>query len=163
MVAPKTPYKEYIAEIEVACQSLNPTDAEELRADISRIRRQSTPPKANLTNEEWKAIKQLKSDRDCIILTADKGVALVGMDKSDYIKKMKELLEDTITYRLLKMDPTNKQRSKLINILRRIKTESGIEDTTYRKMHPTGVSSPKLYGLPKTHKKNNPLRPIVSS
>ena len=31
-------------------------------------------------------------------------------------------------------------------------------------MYPTGASSPKLYGLPKIHKKNNnPLMPIVSS
>ena len=85
------------------------------------------------------------------------------MDRSDYIKKIKELLEDTSTYRPLNMDPTNKQKSKLLNILRRIKTESGIEDTAYRKMYLTGASSPKLYGLPKIHKKNNLLRPIVSS
>ena len=71
------------------------------------------------------------------------------MDKSDYIKKTKELLEDTSTYRPLNMDPTNKQKSKLINILRRIKTDSGIEDTTYRKMYPAGASSPKLYGFPR--------------
>ena len=30
-------------------------------------------------------------------------------------------------------------------------------------MYPTGASVPKLYGLPKIHKKNIPLRPIVSS
>ena len=67
--------------IKIACQSLNPTDAEEVRADISRILKQSKPPKANLTREEWKAIKQLRSDRDHIILTADKVVTLVVMDK----------------------------------------------------------------------------------
>ena len=70
------------------------------------------------------------------------------MNKSDYIRKIKELLEGTNTYRPLNMDPTSKQKGKLINILRRIKTESGIEDTTYRRMYPTGASSPKLYGIP---------------
>ena len=30
-------------------------------------------------------------------------------------------------------------------------------------MYPTGASSLKLYGLPKIHKKNTPLRPTVSS
>ena len=29
-------------------------------------------------------------------------------------------------------------------------------------MNPTGASSPKFYGLPKIHKKDIPLRPIVS-
>ena len=85
------------------------------------------------------------------------------MDRSEYIKKMNNLPEDTITYRPLHMDPTNKQMNKLINILGRIQTESGMEDTTYRKMYPAGASSPKLYGLPTIHKKNNPLRPIFSS
>ena len=74
---------------------------------------------------------------------------------------MKELLEDT--YRPLNTDPTMKQKNKLINILRRVKTEAKLEDTTYRRMYPTGTCSPKLYGLPKIHKKNTRLRPIVSS
>ena len=47
----------------MGCQSLNPTDAEEFRADVSRILKKSrTPPKANLTKEEFKAMKELKSD-----------------------------------------------------------------------------------------------------
>ena len=74
------------------------------------------------------------------------------MNKSEYIEKMKNLIEDTITYRPLNMDPTNKQKNKMINILRRIMTESGMEDATHRKMYPIGASSPKLYGLPKMHK-----------
>ena len=85
------------------------------------------------------------------------------MDKKEYISKMNQLLEDTNTYRLLKMDPTNKYKNRLINILRRIKSEGRLEEGTYKKMYPTGASSPKLYGLPKIHKKDNPLRPIVSS
>ena len=97
----------------------------------------------------------MKSDGDHIILTADKGIALVVKDKSDYIRKMKELLEDTNMYRPLHIDPTNKQKGRLINILRGIQTESGMEDTIYRRMYPIGTSSPKLYGLPKIHK-NNP-------
>ena len=81
-VTPKTPsYKEYITVTEIACQSLNRTDAEELRADISRILKQSNIPKANLTKEEFKAMKELRSDRDHITITNDKGVALVVMDK----------------------------------------------------------------------------------
>ena len=33
----------------------------------------------------------------------------------------------------------------------------------YRRLYPTGASSPKFYGLPKVHKQGMPLRPIVSS
>ena len=38
-----------------------------------------------------------------------------------------------------------------------------MQENTYRKMYPTGVSPPKFYGLPKIHKKKIPLSPIVSS
>ena len=30
-------------------------------------------------------------------------------------------------------------------------------------LYPTGVTTPKYYGLPKVHKEDTPLRPIVSS
>ena len=149
-------YKEYITSIEVVCQSLNPTQAEELRADICRVLKQSKSSKPNFTREELKVLKQHKSDKDCIILTADNGVVLVIMHRSEYIRKMKELLEDTITYRPVNLDPTNKQKNKLINILRRINTESGIEDTTYRKMYPAGASSPKKYGLQRYTRRTTP-------
>ena len=96
-------------------------------------------------------------------IPVDKGVALVVMDRKDYTKKMKELLDDDNTYMPLKMNPTNRQKNRLINILRSIKTESILEANIYKKMYPTGASSPKLYGLPKIHKKNIPLSPIVSS
>ena len=54
---------------------------------------QSTPRlPSNITREENKALKELKEDKSRIILTADKVVALVIMDKADYNKKAEELL-----------------------------------------------------------------------
>ena len=159
----RPPFKEYITAVEVACQSLKPSEADEFRADIARILKQARPSKSNISKEEWKAIKELRADKDQLVLTADKGVALVVIDKKDYIQKMNQLLEDKNTYRLLKMDPTNKQKNRLINILRRIQSEGRLEEYTYKKMYQTGASSPKLYGLPKIHKKDIPLRPMVSS
>ena len=88
MVAPPNPpYLEYITEIELACQNLNTNEAEELRADIKRALRHSHPPKPSLRKEEWKSLKQQKTDKECMALTADKGVALVVMDRQEYIKK----------------------------------------------------------------------------
>ena len=107
--------------------------------------------------------KQLKTDKDYMVLTTDKGVALVVIGKIDYIKKAKELLQDINTYRTIQGDPTSKLNNKLISILRKINAETGMQENTYRKMCPTGASPPKFYGLPEIHKKNIPLRPIVSS
>ena len=39
----------------------------------------------------------------------------------------------------------------------------GMNENFYRRMYPTGASSPKFNGLPKIHKKDIPLRPIVPS
>ena len=51
----------------------------------------------------------------------------------------------------------------MINLLKKIKSEGGIDDILYRKLYPTGAVTPKFYGLPKIHKDGIPLRPIVSS
>ena len=103
---------------EVACQCLKPSEADEFRAKIARILKQARPSKPNISKEGWKAIKELRADKDCLVVTTEKGVALVVIDKKDYILKMNQLLEDKNTYRLLKMDPTNKHKNRLINILR---------------------------------------------
>ena len=67
------------------------------------------------------------------------------------------------TYKTTPTDPTNRQKNRLIQILKKIKEEGGMSETTYKKIYPTGAGIPKFYGLPKTHKAGVPLRPIVSS
>ena len=47
--------------------------------------------------------------------------------------------------------------------MKKIKADGGLEDQLYKKMYPTGAVAPKFYGLPKIHKGDIPLRPIVSS
>ena len=156
------PNLEYITAIEAACTKLSQQDAEELRADVNRVLRSSHPPKPNLTKAQNIALRELKRDRDCIVLTADKGVAMVVMDKQDYINKANQLLNQN-TYKVISKDPTNTIKNKLINILKGIKTKTGLGSNTYKSMYPTGCVPPKFYGLPKIHKPDTPLRPIVSS
>ena len=97
-----------------------------------------------------------------MVLTTDKGVSMVVMDKEDYNTKSEELLQPP-TYQILNTDPTNRQKNKLISLLKSIKAEGGIDETTYKKLYPTGATTPKYYGLPEVHKKDTPLRAIVSS
>ena len=44
-----------------------------------------------------------------------------------------------------------------------VKNQTGLDNNTYKAMYPMGCSAPKFYGLPKIHKLDSPLRPIVSS
>ena len=87
---------------------------------------------------------------------------MVVLDTEDYIKKSEEFLNQP-TYKLLSSGPTTKHMNRLISILKSIKAEGGIDNTTHKRLYPTGAGSPKYYGLPKIHKQGVPLRPIVSS
>ena len=163
MVTPRQPPNlEYITAIEAACTKLSQQDADELRADMNRVLRSSHPPKPNLTKAQNIALRELKRDRDHIVLTADKGVPMVVMERQDYINKANQLLNQN-TYKVISKDPTNTIKNKLINILKNIKTKSGLGTNIYRSMYPTGCVPPKFSGLPKIHKPDTPLRPIVSS
>ena len=84
------------------------------------------------------------------------------MDRQDYINKANQLLNQN-TYRSIAKDPTSSIKNKLINILKRVKNQTGLNSNAYKSMYPTGCVPPKFYGLTKIHKPDNPLRPIVSS
>ena len=86
---------------------------------------------------------------------------MVVMDREDHITKVKASLSQP-AYRLLHRDPTNQIKAQLITKLRKIKRDNNLEGM-YKAMYPTGCAPPKFYGLPKIHKTDNPLRPIVSS
>ena len=96
-----------------------------------------------------------------MVLTADKGVAMVVLDKEDYIQKVGNFLEQS-AYKTIDRDQTNSIKAKLIQILRRLKQETGMDEGTYKAMYLTGCTPPKFYGLPKSIEWA-PLRPIVSS
>ena len=87
---------------------------------------------------------------------------MVIVDRQDYINKSNKLLNHP-TYRAIPQDPTNTIENKLINILKRVKSQTGLDSVTYKSMYPTDGIPPKLYGLNKIHKLDTPLRPIVSS
>ena len=50
-----------------------------------------------LLRRKSKLLGELKKDKDRTILTADKGVAMVVLDKKDYLEKAKELLVQLLT------------------------------------------------------------------
>ena len=84
------------------------------------------------------------------------------LNTEDYKKKAEDLLNQN-TYRALTSDPTMRLKNKMINLLKSIKSKGGITEELYKRLYPTGAGSPKFYGLPKIHKPEMPLRPIVSN
>ena len=74
------PVSEYISQIERVCQQLEKGKAEELRGEIKQILKKTQLPKPNITQEEAKAIQELRRDKERVILMADKGVSMVVLD-----------------------------------------------------------------------------------
>ena len=129
---------------------------------MKKVLKNVHPPRQNIPRSEREALDRLRKDKNRVILTADKGVSMVVMDRDDYNTKAEELLHQP-TYRPIPNDPTNKLKNRLITLLKKIKTEGGLSEATYKRLYPMGAGSPKFYGLPKVHKQGTPLRPIVSS
>ena len=158
----RPPIVECVTVVEQICQKLVQGEADELRGEVKAILKKAQPTRQNITKKEQKAITELKKDNTRIILTADKGVSLVVMNKEDYVKKAEELLNQP-TYRNVSSDPTTECKNKLINLLKTIKTEGGMNEVLYRRLCPTGQGPLNSMGSLKSAKKGIPLRPIVSS
>ena len=148
------PNLDYITAIETVCSKLKEEDVAELRGEINGILSKTKTPKPNLNKEERIALNQLRKDR--VILTANKGVAMVVLDKEDCNNKARDLL-NTPAYKEIPKDPTNRIKTQLITKLRKIKKDSKLDEGTYRTMYPTGCVLPKFYGLPQIHKTGTPL------
>ena len=69
-----------------------------VRNVLTNYSNRSELPKSNITKDEREALCSLKKDRNHMVLTADKGVALVVMDKDTYIEKCMTLLSDHRVY-----------------------------------------------------------------
>ena len=117
----------------------------------------------NVSVEERKAINDLKKDDSIMILPANKGRVTVVLNKKEYHSKCQTPLADAKTYKKLKTDPTNKYKKEFAIALRDLKDRNVIDQALHAKLYPTCDQPPRFYGLPKIHKVNCPLRPIVSS
>ena len=161
LVPSKIPYNDYIIDTEKVAKLLDKGQADALRAEITEILIEAKKPKQNLTKAQSKALNTLKKDDSIVILPADKGKCLVVMDREEYVQKMEEKLKDESTYRAIKENPTFEIQSKIYELLTEIKNEGQLDDKLYHKLKPTKTLIPRMYGQPKIHKENYPMREIV--
>ena len=110
----------------------------------------------------FQALKRLRNDDGIVILPADKGRVTVVMNNTDYHDKMDELDNDKQTYEVLKRDLTPALKQKLKSKLLQLKKADVIDMRRYNRLRCPVPKPPKLYGLPKLHKLNVPMRPVVS-
>ena len=118
-----------------------------------------------LFNDVKDTKKFLKNNCDIlpIVLEADKGRATVLMSKDTYMEKMKKMLQENSDYERVKDDPTNKLQIESNTWIDGLKKKKWIDGSFADFMKRHDAVGPKIYGLPKIHKANYPLRPIVST
>ena len=83
------------------------------------------------------------------------------MDKSEYVSKMNQLLQDSDTYKKEDTRSIEKQSKKFNQEARKIlkRSEKGKQLINLLEEAPI---APRMRGLPKVHKTNIPMRPITS-
>ena len=141
-----TPIEAYITTTEQASSKLLTQEADELRSDINRILKQlqqQHTKQCNLNPSQCRALTELKKDNTRVVLTLDKGVAMVIMDQQDYTNKAQALLQDTNTYKVLPKDPTPQLKNKLISLLKDIKQTGGLTTQNINNFTPP-VQSPQI-------------------
>ena len=96
------------------------------------------------------------------VLTADKGVALVVIDRKEYIDKATNLISQSM-YRTIDEGPTNRLKGQTYYHPQAVEKGNRTGESHLRVHVSNRMQLPQVYGLPKIHKASTLLRPMVSS
>ena len=119
-----------------------------------------------MQNKCYQAIKSLRRNEKTLITRPDKGSGVVILNKSNYVTKMGNILNDASKFECLgpaaTADKTATIDTKLQNRLRELLNSEQLPKQVYDEVRPAGSQRPRMYGLPKTHNVGTPLSPILS-
>ena len=151
-----------------------PEDLRDLAASTLRsvalnyIHRKGPKPSKTLL----KAIHQLKQREDIVVTKPDKGSVVVLMDKDEYLRLLADAsINNATKFRMVDPErpksrgrppkhyhPLLQKEKELESLVRRI-LPAEVADS----VHPSGSRLAHLYDLPKTHKEQLAMRPILSA
>ncbi len=136
----------------------------------------------NMPETELNAFKELAKEKSIVITCADKGNAVVLQNIQDYQNKITDILNTDGKFRKLYGNPTRTRETKLTTYLRSLnsptiwkpdkrctkgkrktKKDHRLPDQVCTNITPSGSRAGVMYGLPKIHKENIPVRPIISA
>ena len=114
--------------------------------------------------KNWKETKLfLQKNSELFMTKADKVNVTVISNRSDYNEKILKLLNDNSTYKKINYNPLKLMKKDTYKLLEnwRIKNFLG-KNVTKKDISINNTILPRIHGLPKMHKKNFPLRSVVS-
>jgi len=118
--------------------------------------------KNNLTKYEIKALYQLRNNKSITIKKGDKGAGIVVLDTNDYYNKVQDMLNDIDTYTPITQDNSKDIKSEADLHIQELFNKNLLNKKQLSYFKRFTPRCPTFYGIPKIHKPNTPLRPIVS-
>jgi len=96
--------------------------------------------------------KFVKNNPNIIFTRADKGNITVALDKTEYLNKIDNMLNDTKTYSVTNKDPIKKLTKEIRELLIGWKMKGYITNNTYNGIYCSNGNLSRAYGLPMIHK-----------
>ena len=159
-----------IKNMEYSCYNKNTGMTNELREIIVKNIEKFSNIKQELSKYDKVFPKQLTAThtfldnhKNIFFTRADKGSMTVCLNTYDYNMKMNVLLNDRNTYKIIIRNPLKSLQTKVHKILSRFNGNGYLQKQYNNKsLTETNTKLPKAYGLPKIHKVDIQLRPIIS-
>ena len=136
---------------------VNPDVQAQLLAE--RTKQRGSTRSRLITPRLHEAAKGLQNNYDLIIRRTDISSIFVLLDRTNYISKVQNILQDATKFEKLTKNPIEKQKNDLNDVIDAANAVKG--DVKFPKLR--GEFSPSyFYGNPKPHKDGIPIRPIIS-
>ena len=126
-------------ELDLYCEKIDQLELEENRN-----------VKNNLSKKQIKALTDLKNNKNLVIKEADKGSAVVIMDKTYYIQKIQEMLDDQNYYKPIESNKDNHIIATIKKLCK--KYENNLTKNEKKYLTEFDHKTSNFYGLPKIHK-----------
>ena len=119
---------------------LNGVDWSDLYHDVNRIFNTYTSKliHRNITKAEHLTLENCKKVKDHIIVTAEKGVDLILMNKTEYTRKREALLQEHSVYQHHSKDTSPTIHKELIKLLQDYNNNNFISEAEYTVLRPHG-------------------------
>ena len=131
--------------------------SDQLRAESNKHR--NPYHQSIITPKLRQAAKSLKNNDNIIIRKADKSSLYIILNKAEYLDKISAILQDHTKFKPINKDPTQDIKKKANKIIDAI---NAVSDGPKLSKIIGDYSPGYIYGNVKTHKPNNPIRPIIS-
>ena len=119
-----------------------------------------------INKDDIRILKNLSRNKNIVICKPDKGRGVVILDRIEYDKKMTDII-DTNKFKPIQDDPLKlslRIEDKINYVINQankyLKTR---HKEPLKNVKPSGTTPGKMYGLPKIHKNNHPLKPVLAA